>query len=194
MNTETDAKTTDTNTAESKEGKQNWIPIFMFLIVLVPMVAGYFIAFTGVGLPGGTKNNGELIQAGISVPQEIIDLQDGRWGLVVVSETCDMKCQEKVYRMQQLHKSMDKKHERIQAIWISSSKQDIDSGINVDQVKQLHSKAAVDWFKSQDLPWKDQSILVVDPQGFMVLRFSEELSAGQMMTDLKWLLKASRVG
>lgn len=180
------------------EKKNNWFVKSIWLITLVPLAIGWMMAYTQYGLPKGTKNNGDLQKAGLIVPQTLIDQQDGRWGLIVASDKCDQRCQQEIYRLQQLFISMGKHQERIHAVWLSTQPQpapeELSVQLNYHNVTHIHNQSAFNWFVQNNLAWQDQSIWLTDPLGNLVLRFSPELSGREMMSDINWLLKASRIG
>lgn len=180
------------------EKNSNWLVKSIWLITLVPLVVAYIMAYTGWGLPDGTKNNGELMPAGMIVPGSLIGEEERQWRLMVVSDKCNDLCQQQVYRLQQLYISMPKESERLQAIWLSNDDQldnnNLTADIDFNYVQLSHDKAVFNWFNEQSLPWQDQSIWLIDPKGILVLKFPPDLSGRAMMTDIKWLLKASRLG
>jgi len=59
---------------------------------------------------------------------------------------------------------------------------------------QVNDTESFNWFNNNDIKWQDHSIFFIDPNGILVLRFEPELSGQDMMSDIKWLLKASRLG
>jgi glutathione peroxidase-family protein len=171
----------------------------IWLITLVPLAIAWLMAYSGFGLPTSTKNNGRLIAAGIHVPEALTQIQQGKWGLLVISNDCNTLCQQQVYRMQQLHKSMAKHHDRLQPIWLSVQNEEADSdnlAVDIDftKVQKMNNRTVLDWFNQQTLAWQDQSIWLVDPNGILVMQFLPELTGRQIMADIKWLLKASRIG
>jgi cytochrome oxidase Cu insertion factor (SCO1/SenC/PrrC family) len=201
------------------EKKKSWLLNSIWLITIVPLAIAWYMASTGTGLPGSTKNKGQLMPSGLVVPQPLIDAQEQHWGIVVVSDRCEDTCQQQVYRAQQLYLSMGKHAERLQTVWVSNdqrrettdlsvdvafkedgeiSAQDIDSVIPVEtqfqKMAQVNDQATFQWFKDNNIPWKDNSIFFVDPNGVLVLRFDPQLLGRDMMSDIKWLLKASRLG
>jgi len=200
------------------EKKKSWLLSSIWLIALVPMVIAWVMAFTGYGLPEETRNNGDLVPAGLVVPQELIEAQNGEWALVVISDKCDELCQQQLYRLQQLYISMGKQAERLQPVWVSNdvkrqreelsidialadeaenpsnARVKLPGEMNFKKIVQINTKPTFQWFSQQDIHWQDQSIFLVDPNGTLVLRFNPELSGRKMMSDIKWLFKASRVG
>ena len=180
------------------EKKNNWFVKSVWLITLVPLAIAWLMASTEFGLPTATKNNGELQKPGLVVPQSLINRQDGRWGLIVASDKCELSCQQEVYRLQQLFISMGKHQERLHALWLSTQAQpaveDLSVQLSYHNVSHLHDQSAFNWFVDNNLAWHDQSIWVIDPLGNLVLRFNPDLTGREMMSDITWLLKASRIG
>ncbi len=203
------------------EKKKNWLLSAIWLIPIVPLVIAWTMALTGYGVPEDTRNNGELLSAGLIVPESIIEAQNGEWGLLIVSDSCDNTCEQQLYRMQQLYLSMGKEAERLQTVWVSNAEKRQQSDLSVDvaladntveqtntakpqfelpgemtfkKMIQMNDSAIFNWFSQQDIHWQDQSIFLIDPLGNMVLRFNPELNGRDMMSDIKWLFKASRVG
>ena len=192
----------------------------MWLIPLVPLVIAWTMAFTGYGIPDETSNKGELVTPGLVVPQQVIDAQNSEWGLVIISDKCDATCEQQLYRLQQLYLSMGKQAERLQTVWVSNdvkrsaeqmsveialkeddkdSEQthramDLTGELSFKKMIQINDPDTFAWFEKQAINWQDQSIFFVDPLGNIVLRFNPELSGRDMMSDIKWLFKASRVG
>lgn len=180
------------------EKKNSWFIKAVWLITLVPLVIAWTMAYTEYGIPTGTKNNGELQKSGLVVSQALIDEQSGRWGLIVATDACDTTCEQEVYRLQQLFISMGKNQERLHAIWLSTKPKPADNDLSVAldyrNVTFMQDQASVIWFEDNKLAWQDHSIWLVDPLGNLVLRFSPDLTGREMMADINWLLKASRIG
>jgi len=200
------------------ENKKSWLHNSIWLIAIVPLAIAWTMAFTGIGVPGGTKNKGELMPADLTVPAKLIEAQQGHWGIVVVSDNCNETCQQQVHRAQQLYLAMGKRAERLQAVWVSNDVRRETTDLTVDvafkksneitpkstslmpletefqKMAQINDSETFNWFNDHKVPWQDQSILFVDPNGILVLRFDPKLPGQDMMSDIKWLLKASRLG
>lgn len=170
----------------------------IWLVTLVPLVIAWIMAYSGIGLPTSTKNNGILMPAGMTVPATLTNIQQGKWGLLVISDNCGEPCQQQVYRLQQLYKSLAKHNDRLQPIWLSNESQsDIQNltvAIDFTVIQKINNNNVFNWFNQHDLSWQDQSIWLIDPNGILVMRFQPELTGRQMMADIQWLLKASRIG
>ena len=194
--------------------RKNWLLTSIWSITLIPLFAAWIMAYTGWGIPSSTKNKGELVSPNLIVPDTMIAAQNGNWGLVVISDQCPAYCQQQLYKMQQLYLSMGKQAERLQTIWVSNTKRVEAQALTVDIAFQAANEVATaqrdelsfkkmiqfnqphlfHWFSTQAIHWQDQSIFLVDPKGNIALRFRPDLSGKEMISDIKWLFKASRLG
>ena len=181
-----------------KKVAKKWSYKAIWLITLLPIVIAVAMSYSLISIPDSTKNNGVLMPAGIHVPVSLSNIQQGKWGLLVISDDCDVLCRQQIYRMQQLHKSMGDDYDRIQAIWLSTDNkletEDLTVDIDFTEVTTIGNYDLLNWFNQQALSWQDQRVWLIDPTGTLVMFFPPELTARQVMSDLKWLLKVSRVG
>lgn len=170
----------------------------IWLITLLPLVIAWAMAYSIIAIPQSTKNNGILVPAGLHVPATLTTIQKGKWGLLVISDECNPSCQQHVYRMQQLHKSLGKYYDRLQPMWLTTQRDVENTHLTVDidfsEVTTIQNNDVLAWFNQQALAWQDQSVWLIDPTGTLVMRFQPELTARQVMDDLSWLLKISRIG
>lgn len=181
-----------------KLANKAWKYKAIWLITLMPLVIAWAMAYSVIDVPNSTKNNGILMPAGIHVPVTLTNIQKGKWGLLVISDDCNGSCQQQVYRMQQLHKSLGKYYDRLQPIWLTTQSdiehQNLTVDIDFSEVTTIQNNDILAWFNQQQLAWQDQSVWLIDPTGTLVMRFHPELTARQVMSDLNWLLKISRIG
>jgi len=177
---------------------KKWSYKAIWLITLLPVVIALAMAYSVIDIPKTTKNNGVLMPAGIQVPVTLTNIQQGKWGLLVISDDCNVLCQQQVHRMQQLHKSMGDDYDRMQAIWLTMDNKLESEYLTVDidfrEVTPIANYDLLNWFNQQALSWQDQRVWLIDPTGTLVMFFLPELTARQVLSDLKWLLKVSRVG
>lgn len=175
--------------------KKPWLFRIIWLIALLPLLFAWGLALIGNQLPLDTKNNGELMPAGMTVPQQISDELDGKWGLLMLSQQCNNGCAEQLHRLQQLHTAMGTDLKRVQPLWLSSDMgKDRPDNVNYEQVRSVTAPALIDWFNQNQLDWQDHSFWLVDPAGNLVMRFAPDLNGQKILADIDWLLKASHIG
>ena len=185
--------------------KSNWQFKLLWGLGLAPLLIAWVMAATGWGIPDTTKNYGELVLVDSKVPQGLTELHRGRWGLLFMSDECAEGCLEQFILMQQVHKSLGKEFNRLQSIWLGSSGQELFPSRHMgeikgsiegtsDDIKKVNVESIESWFDKNNLPVNDNSIWLIDPTGNLVLRFIPGLKGKEMISDIRWLLKVSRLG
>ncbi|MBL4583212.1 MAG: hypothetical protein JKX83_01215 [Pseudomonadales bacterium] len=135
---------------------------------------------------------------GLVVPQQVSALQGGRWGLVMIGDHCDTACKAQLILMQQVHKALGKEFGRLQSIWLKGDAHELfpvaaENTSNRPMPNEVTAELA-NWLADNKLPANDNSIWLIDPNGNLVLRFSPGTDGRDILTDIQFLLKASKIG
>ena len=181
----------------------------MFLIFAIPALAiclSYFMYFTGVFVPEGKTNKGQLILPPKSLNQMTLTngeqpfsdaSLEGRWAVMVLgSDDCSRQsCQEALYQTRQAHIALGKETDRVVRVYVAEE-------VTVNKTfKQEHpdifwlgaDKAAL--LKELDLKdWPTGRYFIVDPLGNVMMGYDPAQHGGDLLKDLKRLLKASKIG
>ncbi|MBV1916184.1 MAG: hypothetical protein KUG72_12410 [Pseudomonadales bacterium] len=176
---------------------KRWQFRFLLFFGFAPLVAAWVMIGTGVGIPAGTSNHGELMSPGLVVPKQVNALQGGRWGLVMIGDHCEQPCKDQLVLMQQVHKSLGKEFGRMQSIWFKYEDHELFPAENSGEPDSVPSRVTEEmsaWLTAHQLPNDDYSIWLIDPLGNLVLRFSPGTDGRDILTDIRFLLKASKVG
>ena len=192
---------------EVKNNKNKIILILVIVAFLSPVVLSWLVFnYTDFVEQRGTSNHGDLI----TPPRPIEDLAmidpinpdrkeslHGKWSMVYVTETCDEECMKNVYRMRQIHLMMDKHSLRVQKVLFLTAQQASDfSGQQLIDTDLINTGALLEKFRlfSSDDPLTQHRIYIVDPLGNLMMKFEQDANPRDIMTDLKKLLRASRIG
>jgi hypothetical protein len=191
------------------------------IVVLAASWLWYFVVQGNLDLVStiGTSNNGSLVtpprQIGAATFTDDVgaayawqDL-DPRWTIVVINRgtVCNNACQQRLYFTRQLHIALGKEFNRVQRVLLAD---------NVPQVVSLVSSPAEGFDKlaaqlaSQhqglvplvmdataiesyfpEIVDSDAQWFLVDPAGWIMMRFDDSLDYKAVITDLKFLLKNS---
>jgi hypothetical protein len=173
---------------------KNWQLKILLFTGFAPAIAAWFIASTGWGLPQELKNHGQLMSAGLVVPQEVKALQGNRWGLILIGDNCEATCKEQLILMQQVHKALGKEFGRLQSIWLKSNNHELFPPLHVSENTTQSTEKMSAWLVKNQLPTNDYSIWLTDPMGNLVLQFSPGVNGKDILEDIRWLLKASQIG
>lgn len=173
-------------------------------IAVAPVLGSYLLYW--FWSPTGHTNYGMLLEPR-PVPAITLELADGkpfsftqlrgRWILVAVdSGQCSERCERKLWTIRQVRQTQGKDIARIERVLVID-----DAGTPSDQVTRDYPGT---WFVRgnanalSDVLTADRSnrshVYLVDPQGYVMLRFPEEADPKRMIKDISRLLKYSRLG
>jgi hypothetical protein len=199
---------------ESSNKKSKIVPILVILAFISPVLLSWMVFnYTDIVEKRGTSNHGDLVIP----PRPIEDLAmidpvnadrkeslHGKWSMLYVADTCDATCMENVYRMRQIHMMMDKHSLRVQKVLfltgqsanaLSAEMADY-AGQQVINTDLINIDSLLDKFrlKSSDDPVTMHRLYIVDPLGNLMMKFESDANPRDIMSDLKKLLRASRIG
>jgi hypothetical protein len=170
--------------AERSSGTRSYWPLgLMLLVSLVPLLLATASYFSGVGVPQGRTNRGELVldRPPLASPQ-LVDGQgqrwsgNGRWQLLLRVDQCLQPCLKWRHQLGQLIKALGK-----------------DSG-RVEQQLVVSERASDRQLTSSQLSRLEPGIWLADPLGNLVLRYEFDQPPQALLKDLKRLLRVSKVG
>ncbi|GMG86006.1 hypothetical protein [Biformimicrobium ophioploci] len=183
-------------------------------VVGLPMVAASLIYHTGVGMPTGTSNKGELLQPATPVTElalvdsalQPLDLTgeiqaDAKWRYVILGgDHCDAQCEDVLYTTRQVHVRLGEKARRVERIFLTTSEL---PQAQREKIQSEHPRLQIAHTSAADLSallrntshagLLDQgpSSLLVDQQGFAMMVYRAGTSGGDLLKDIKKLLKYS---
>lgn len=203
------------NTAIIKRNR--FFGVVIILIVVLPMVAAYFIHQAGWVVTSGTTNKGELLQPPLQIqllPIMNDDLSfdqlyaadaNKKWRfLVPVSADCSDICQQNLYTSRQVHIRLAEKSYRVERMLLMLG--ELPSAL-MQQLEQEHPNTRLIFSKSDQLSsWlaaADVSVdlhtdignnakdyyYLVDQEGFAMMRYSHLNTGHDVLDDIKKLLK-----
>ncbi len=187
----------------------------MIIVIVVAFVSPVALSYYLIGNPDiveqrGLSNKGSLV----SPPRPINDMQlldpvadtnyplHGKWNLVYVTDVCDKACFDNLYRMRQIHIAMDKHSLRVQRVLLMTSAQhqslmpDLNEYAGQRVIVSDNKQQLLNTFQLHegDQPVKANRLYIVDPIGNLMMSYPPDINPRGIMTDLKKLLKASRIG
>ncbi|MGI9283428.1 MAG: hypothetical protein ACR2PX_27920 [Endozoicomonas sp.] len=204
-------QTADKNAGNGSEKKvkARWQ---LALVILMPSLAmglaWYFYFFGTQFVPDGRTNRGELLLPPSSFEsmtleknREMFGLQslEGRWGILVFGdEACsDQACQAALYQTRQAHLALGRDSERVIRLFIAPTP-------NPELNKRVLSEHPdLIWLGSTKesvlnalgkKEWPTNGFYIVDPLGNIMMKYQPGQYGGDLLKDLRKLLKASNIG
>ncbi len=184
--------------------------IILVLVFLLPVLfSWYLVFFTDYARDGIGAQHGDLI----SPPRQLEDVHllvvdkgvtetvslHGKWSMLIFVEgACEAKCEEDLLRSRQIRLATGKEMLRLQRIAV------IDDG-QADQFSDYASKQFpgqlyvsrndlgedfLEQFRDQSVN-DDTAIFLIDPRGYLMMRYSSKTDPSGIIRDLSRLLRIS---
>ena len=172
-------------------------------IVVIPILTAYTIMFfKPEWIPTGTTNNGTLVSPSVSITAlPSAESLPAKWILMHPTPgTCDLTCQEMLYLSRQVHTALGKETSRVERYLVT--REDI-SAEYAELLEAEHNVMGHLRLKPGELEgllpdikdlYQQQYVLLIDPNGNIMMYYSLEQSGKPMMRDLKHLLRISKIG
>lgn len=164
----------------------------------------------------GTRNHGNLINPPVQLSDYAVTREDGtsyvytdeeatQWAFVVnVSAPCDENCRETLYVVRQAHSALGKEARRIRKYVVAADANDfsaIDDLLQTEysafnrivaeeSLMRVLPKVSAGTEPTLNMNPRD-NFYVVDPQGWIMMQYTESHSGRQILDDMKFLLKNS---
>ncbi|GMQ96209.1 MAG: hypothetical protein BMS9Abin14_733 [Gammaproteobacteria bacterium] len=182
--------------------------IVTFLVFFLPVLGAWLLnVFAPDWRPFGTVNNGTLVQPARQITAAGLRHVDGteidpgylsgRWTLVqVIDGACARSCIEALARSRQVQQALGSDTPRVQLLLVlagpvNAPPADIPQGVTV-------ALASSEWlasFSFAEAPaGQGPRIYLVDPQGYLMMRYPGDIDRRGLLADLERLLKLSMIG
>jgi cytochrome oxidase Cu insertion factor (SCO1/SenC/PrrC family) len=177
-----------------------------FLIFMLPVAAAWLLNVYAPGWrPFGTVNHGTLVQPVRHVSAAGLhhfdgspldgDYLSGRWTLVHVAHgVCARSCEDALRRSFEVRQALGEDQPRLQLLLVLPRAPGAESA---KMPPGFERAAASEAWLAQFLfsePAPDPGVYLVDPQGYLMMRYSADVDRRGLLADLQRLLKISKIG
>ncbi len=198
----------------SKQGK---LILILFLLILIgPFAFAYFLVQKGQALQLRSSQHGDLISAPLNIAGCVFydpikklakkgESLKGKWHLAYISPTeCTQDCLEMLHNLRQIQSALGRNASRMEPLFIAFSDLTL---INNKLLASPHY-ATIQAF-SMELQNFDSilgaysnalareqhgELYIIDPHGNIMMHYDAHTQARAMLSDLKRLLKVSKIG
>ena len=173
--------------------------LLLMIILLGPFGFAVMLIQKGNTHQFRLSNHGDLI----TPPKDIHSIAtmqnqklDGKWWLVYVpSDKCELACEDVLYDMRQIKTALGKNSERLGKLIITQG----NCNKYCDpQLKQNKSKLVKVKLSTQEHSALFNStadgLYIIDPRGYLMMHYEIDTPPKDILTDLKRLLKISKIG
>ena len=179
-----------------------------FLLFFVPIMGAWLLNVFAPGWrPFGTLNHGTLVEpvrqvsatalTGLDGGAMKADYLSGRWTLVlIVDGDCGRPCLEALARSHQVQLALGDDMQRVQLLLVlmrtaAPGAATLPPGITV-------ATATATWLArfsiAQTQPADSLRLYLVDPQGYLMMRYGADVDQRGLLADLERLLRISKIG
>ncbi|BBM01243.1 hypothetical protein [Microbulbifer sp. GL-2] len=177
--------------------------------VLLPMVAAYIVFYTGMGVPSGTINQGNLLQPPVKINELKINYQgeetnllsntSPKWRYLILSESgCKEECEKLLYTSRQVHIRLGEKANRVERLLITGAPMPVDKQ---EKIKIEHPRLKILELSEENIRTLQEltahqdvaavRAILIDQEGFAMMAYDNHHSGNQLLKDIKRLLKYS---
>ena len=188
---------------ESTPGRGRLQLLLIAAVFFGPLLVATWMYQSGALTPEGRSNHGELLEpvtrlAEATPDSPVLELAEGRWIMLYTNEAaCDDACLDALYRMRQTRQMTGREMDRLLRVFLHGESvpdrvllQREHPGLITITDKGLAS--LLDARRPGDaLPG---GIYLIDPLSNLVMYFPPDLDPGEMVDDMKHLLKLSQIG
>ena len=188
-----------------RKGRQQLI--LLASVFLGPLLVAFVFYYGEIGWrPESSTANGQLINP----PRLLPDMPllpnatgesprfRGKWSLVIFGDgDCDENCRTRLHETRQVRKVLNRDQDRVQRVlYVTGGSLDTDfiktehPGLVVIEKNAPVAKALLEAISDR----QSGDVFLVDPIGNLMMRFPRDTGMKGIHTDLKQLLKLSRIG
>jgi hypothetical protein len=174
------------------------------LVFLGPLVLAAWLYYGNEDLqPEGRANHGVLLEPITNLPERVpdsalYDLEGDRWKLVFpYTNECGDECQDGLYKIRQIRLMLGREMDRLERVFLHG-----DAPVDTLFLQAEHEglvtlgETSLAAFLVNQIPPEvpANGYFLVDPLGNLVLYFPPGIRPRDMVSDLKRLLRLSRIG
>ena len=178
--------------------------LLVLLVCAAPVIASYVSYY--FLKPDGRTNYGSLLEVKPLPPAPLALLDGkpfamsefkGKWVLVTVDGgACGDPCIKKLYAMRQVRLATGKEKDRVERAWLVNDAEALSTMTmrEYDGTRMLRAQGAAVLKEFPAAQRVEDHVYLIDPLGYLVLRFPKDADPARMKKDLDRLLKYSRIG
>lgn len=174
------------------DNRQRRKVILLAMLFAAPVIAALALRQTG-WQPGATGNHGELVEPAAELPAGAVpDLLRGHWLLVgMVPSDCREECDSLRQDLLRVRRALGKDGHRIRLLLSGPDNVPGESNAGPLFPAPPSMRDALGSLKAAPPPG---GVLVIDPRGFLVLRYAPGFRVAGLLDDMERLLRYTRVG
>lgn len=191
-------------TKDSNTPRGRWQLVLLASVFFGPLIVASWLYYGGDRMqPEGRANVGALLEPITHIPDvlpdtTLFDAAEGRWLLIYShQDDCSEACREALYTIRQSRLMLGREMDRVQRILLHGETPP-DTLFLAEEHEGLVTlnDASLSGLLDEKRPGElaDDGYFLVDPHGNLVMYFHPGIDPGEMVDDIKRLLRLSRIG
>lgn len=187
-----------------KHIRSNKSLLYIFAVFFIPLTLSIILYINPNIIELGYTNNGALYNKEVNINNyEFLNNENkkfdtstlkGKWWLLhIVGKHCSDECKNRIYNLGQMEKTLGKNNNRVNTIFLSKDTHNTSLYSNSKNFVALNTTNE-DYIKNLDFNFNDDFLIIVDPLGRAVLKYKIHNTPKEILSDLKKLLKNSKIG
>ncbi len=171
--------------------------LLMALVFFAPLLLATLLYYGSNWRPAARTNHGVLIEP----PRALSDaLFHGKWSLVYIGAgDCAAACQQALYYMRQTQWGLGQLGPRLQRVFLidrrcCAARAGLERSYAGLLTRDADNAAGAALLASFPQDARDHSLFIVDPRGYLMMRYDLNAPPKGLLEDLKHLLQLSSIG
>lgn len=193
-----------TNTSSRR---QKWILGLFFAVIFGPVVFAYVLVQKNDRVALKLQHHGDLIKP-LPKLQSFSEIDytpyQGKWLMLIIApQQCDIPQAERLQSLQQLQKALGKETHRVQQVWVTLSDTAQHScapllasypDLPALSLSESQFETQLGAFSHALKRQAQGELFLVDPQGHIMMHYDASVPTGDVLKDVKRLLRVSKIG
>ncbi len=155
-------------------------------IFFLPMMLAIILYSTRHHWELKSKTEGELLTPSLTIPLDLSN-EPRLWRVIYITPNCvDANCELQLAKIESVHEATGKDFDRVSAMLITTTDE-----VNPQFLEQF-----------KQIPWKQlhsqteipMGLFIMDPNGYIILKYALDRPGVTILDDLRHLLKVSQIG
>ena len=166
--------------------KGKWFVVILFLVCFLPLSLAWGMVYFK-WQPASSMANGEVLPTPIPLKNILYDpissSPSTTWHLLVIQNQCDAICDTQLEAYRKMHVALGREAEKLSRVLVSVNKTSVD-----DSFLSLMPYSNLVKEQAQAM---NNAVWLVDPMGWVVLKYSPDQPAAELHKDILRLLKST---
>ena len=181
---------------DSVRNKNRGMLILILVLFLGSAIVAGVLRFSG-WMPEGTRSHGELLQPPVDLRETTLLLQDGGeypwdpeariWRIVVPAPAnCGQPCVELSEGLDTAWRLFARRADRVHTLWVGEMPED---AVRNRSIREIAPAPALQAALPRSSDPAGVPVYVIDPNGFVILRYAPGFDVGDLRSDMSRLLR-----